>query len=129
MCITYDVHPCTHACTGRYVDVIYMLKDTLPPVGAVSKAAADGASLLQVTRCLANLLVLGGCREQLLGCGGLRAPAWRLFGWYYGWWERGSRDKRFLPRDRRSRRCLARPRSSRCRRQMRHRPTRAAGAR
>eukprot|EP00908_Phaeocystis_cordata_P008968 Transcript_19683.p1 GENE.Transcript_19683~~Transcript_19683.p1 ORF type:complete len:444 (-),score=221.68 Transcript_19683:1574-2905(-) len=41
--------------------------------GTREEAAADGASLLQVTRCLANLLVLGGCREQLLGCGGLRA--------------------------------------------------------
>ena len=27
----------------------------------------------QVVRCLANLLVLSGCREHLLACGGLRA--------------------------------------------------------
>lgn len=37
------------------------------------EGAADAASMLQVTRCLANLLVLGGCREQFLACGGLHS--------------------------------------------------------
>ena len=57
-----------HAQPSQVQRLVQWMRD-----GTREEAAADGASLLQVTRCLANLLVLGGCREQLLGCGGLRA--------------------------------------------------------